>query len=768
MNAQPSARIALPAFAAATPMRTVALVSLLALGHAANGDEVPHAFTADPWAICGPPPYETLPDEADQPPGATPTELFGDRLEGRFDDRLTLSGDAVVIQPGRELEADWLSYDMAEQEVAAEGNLLFRDPVFYLEAERGVFRMDTDQGWVEQSRYWYEPRHARGDAERVTRHDPDRMTLDWASYTTCNPGDRFWRLQAREVNLNRETGMGDARHVTLRIHDVPLLYTPYINFPITDERKTGFLYPRLGTGSDTGFEFLLPFYWNIAPHRDATLTPRWMSQRGLQLQTEARYLNPRSSGEVYVEVLPDDRAYGDDRVHATLDQRARPGRHWRTRLNLNYVSDPEYFDELGTSPEVSAATHLPQLAEAQYNSWWGTFRTRAQGFQTIDPTIPEQNRPYQRLPQLLLEAELPDRGPGLDLVLDAEAVNFERDDRDTGIRLDLYPRVSRPLRTPSAFLEPTLGVRHTQYQMDFADPDDPRDDTLTRTLPVASLDTGLVFERRLAFADRSLIQTLEPRLYYLYVPFRDQTELPRFDTGRLDFSFPAMFRDDRFVGADRVGDANQLTAAVTTRFLDGLDGRQYAAASLGQIFYFDDRRVQLQETAPEETAPEETARSHIVAQASAGLPTGLGADATIQWDPDEERTHLLALQGRYRGEGTTANIGYRYRRDRLEQGEISAAVPIFRHWRIVGRWLYSLREERNDDSFLGLEYESCCWAVRTVWRRYYRPTLDTEDSAIYFQLELKGLAGFGSPVEQFLGRGILGYDDERAERSPDY
>ncbi len=708
----------------------------------------------DPWALCRP--AEQAPFSPLVPAGDTRIHLYSDEA---LIDRLGISifrGNAELSRDGRTLSADELRFSEGQGLAEAEGGVRFEDSQFRLESPRGYLLLNTDQGRFEDARYFYAPMHARGAASRVERVDAERFRLSNASYTTCDEGKDDWILRASRVDLDRESGEGRARNVLLRFKGAPLFYTPYISFPIDDRRKSGFLYPSIGNSDASGLDLSVPYYWNIAPHRDATLTPRILGERGLMLGGEFRYLNPRSNGELTLEYL-DDRDYGEERGSVSLNHQAEPTERTRLDVQVNQVSDADYLSDLGNSLAIASTTHLESRADLHYRGDGWNLLTRFQGFQTVDPAIPSAGRPYQRLPQVLFTTAPPTTPRLLEGSLRAEWVAFERQDTLTGQRLDLMPGVKMPLRQPWGFLTPGVKYRYTSYQLeDTAPGTDTRPD---RSVPIVSVDSGLFFDRPLSDGG---LQTLEPRAYYLYVPYRDQDELPLFDTGRMDFSFDQLFRDHRFTGADRVGDANQLTLALTSRRLDAMSGEERYRASIGQILYFDDRRVTL---APGQ-APATQNSSSLVAEAALRLAREWSTRGAIQWDPHREQTELATAQLQYRGPGRRiANLGYRLREDPLrpdleiEQVDLSAAWPVSARWDLVGRYNYSLRDERDLEVLAGLEYESCCWRARLVARRYLTAGEAREyNNAIYFQLILKGLAGLGTGLGDLLGESIRGYE----------
>ncbi len=728
--------------------RTLSGLVLMALAGPAPATEF------DPWALCAPEP--DIVHTPASPIGDTRVRLFADEA---LVDRAGMSvfrGNAVLSRDGRSLAADELRFDESRGYAEAEGNVVFDDGDLRMESRQGHLYLESQTGAFDSALYRYRPMHARGEAGDVERLGPEQVRLTGATYTTCDPGNEDWILRARQVDLDQAAGDGTARGVSLRFKGVPLFYTPYITFPIDDRRKSGFLYPGFGNSDASGLDLSIPYYWNIAPHRDATLTPRLLGDRGLLLGGEFRYLNPRSRGELDVAYL-DDRAFGDERGALSFRHRGEPLERTTVDVLLNTVSDRDYLADLGGTLDASSTTHLESRADVRYAGSGWNLLTRFQGYQTVDPAIPSEARPYQRLPQVLFQSGLPGVPGGLEGDLRAEWVAFERDDSLTGQRLDLTPALRMPMRRTFGFLTPEVKYRYTSYRLSGTEPGEPR--SPDRALPIFSLDSGLFFDRPL---QGGRMQTLEPRLYYLYVPHRDQDALPLFDTGRMDFSFDQLFRDTRFSGADRVGDANQLTLALTSRLIDAGSGEERLRASAGQILHFDDRRVTLEPGGE----PVTRGSSSLVAEAALRMARAWYSRAAVQWDPHREQTEMATAQLQYRGAGRRiANLGYRLREDPsrpdrdLEQVDVSAAWPLSAQWDVVGRYNYSLRDNRDVEILMGFEYESCCWRARVVGRRYLTASGDREyNNAIHFQLILKGLAGLGTGLEDLLGESIRGFE----------
>ncbi len=725
------------------------------------------------WTLCKPWPPVLAPVQLPMPSRAErekePAQIFADQVEVTRERLSTYRGDVTMQRADQQMRADEASYDAATEQFRAEGNVRYREEAFSVTGSSAEINLGTNQGEFTDAEYRIEPRHAHGSASKVVLESADVSQLSQVTYTTCNPGDKDWELRARRVSLDKAEGAGEARDVTVSFKGVPFLYSPYLTFPIDDRRKSGFLVPSIGSSSTTGLDLHIPYYWNIAPNRDATFTPRIMTDRGVQMLGEFRYLNPTNRGIAQLEYLPNDNVTGTDRGALFYRHSGTLAPRWTSDINVNYVSDNKYLEDFGNSINLTSLSFLERRADVTYHGDGWYMLSRADGYQTVDETIPRSARPYSRLPQFLLEATVPNRRFGLTYRFHGELVDFQRSDSVTGGRLDLKPSISLPMGGAAYFITPTVALRYTQYQLNNTAPS--ASDSPSRTLPIFSLDSGLFFERALQWKSTPLVQTLEPRLFYLYVPFRNQDNLivdesgqdVVFDSHLLNFSFARMFADNRFTGADRVGDANQVTFALTSRLLTAADGSELLHASIGQIYYFESPRV----TLPDTPLTNEEA-DDIMGEIGARIAPRWTAATTVQWNPHKEEVERGLLRFQYRPDPNRL-VSFAYHRlhgdpllgEDLEQTDVAALWPITRKWHFIGRWLYSLKDDRSLETLAGVEYESCCWAVRVVGRNYATTTEGETNSAIYLQLVLKGLGNIGQNIDQLLKNDILGYEPSR-------
>ncbi|WP_459871841.1 LPS-assembly protein LptD [Endothiovibrio diazotrophicus] len=706
------------------------------------------------WALCGDPaPAAEIPAaELDARRREEPMRAEADGADIHLKGTSTFSGGVTLDRADQHLDADQVDYDKPAAVAVAEGNVVYRQQGFEIDrAATGRVEMDADRAEFTEMAYRLPRQHARGEAATAQMEaGGDRAHLEGLSYTTCPDGNGDWLLTAEQMDLDYPSNEGVAHHAKLRFKGVPLLASPWLSFPLDERRKSGLLAPKIGASDATGFDVAVPYYFNLAPNYDATLTPRLMSDRGAQLAAELRYLQPDYHGTLDVELLPDDDQTGDTRGLVSLDHVGTPLPNVYTEAVFNYVSDDAYLNDFGGSLARSSTTHLERYVYAAYFGGYWNLAGRLQDYQTVDPAITAWGKPYRKLPQVTFEGEWPWQ-QGLRFGVNAEYVNFDREVGVTGSRVDVQPRVSLDWGGPGYYVTPSLSYRHTAYNLDNVAAGSP--DSPDRGLPIVSVDGGLFFERDTAIGGRSLVQTLEPRLYYLYVKDQDQSQLPLFDTAIYDFSFSQLFRENRFGGSDRVGDANQLTLALSSRYLDGTSGRELFRASAGQILYFDDRNVTLPGMAVES---DDT--SDFVAEAESRLWPDWLVRGTWLWDVQDEDTDKGVVQLRYNpGKRRILNLAYRYRRNLMEQTDVSLFWPVTPNWAAIARWNYDLRGDRGLETLAGFEYQSCCWAWRMVGRSYVNDDSGESNSGIYLQLELKGLGRLGSGLESVLERGILGY-----------
>ncbi len=699
-----------------------------------------------------------------------PTFVAADRISGKTDVETVLEGNVELRQIGKVLTTDHLVYWDAEDEIEAQGHVRLTTKDDVITGPKLRLKLGDSVGYFDEPQYVItrQPPRAKpgevlapttgtGHAKRIDFEGEDHYRLSDATYSTCAAGDPDWYARAASMTLDYEREEGEASDATLLFKGVPMLYTPWLSFSLNNQRRSGLLTPTFGSTSQSGLEMSLPYYWNIAPNMDATVAPRVMSKRGVQWDGEFRYLDFNYSGTLRGEYLPNDLITHTTRSMYSVQHREDFGRGFSGSLDLNGVSDDAYFSDLSSSITNIAQNNLLRQGVLSYNSSWWNANVMAQSFQTLqDPALPPVVVPYHRLPQLSLNANRADFPLGSSFAFKAEYVNFSNPSTVAGTRTTFYPQLSLPLQTAAFFITPKIGLSSTSYSLERQDPGTPA--RLTRNLPIVSVDSGVVMERKTGWFGRNLTQTLEPRLYYLYVPTRDQHLIPMFDTGLADFNFAQIFSDNRYSGGDRIGDANQLTAALTSRLVDPESGAELLRGMIGQRYYFTQQEV----TAPGEIARTSKASDFLAAISGQVLPKTF-VDTAWQYNLQQGQTNRLSLTGRYLPElGKVLNAGYRYNRDLItplndeKQIDLSAQWPLSGHWYGVGRYNYSLLDKRVIETVGGLEYDGGCWLARVVLHRMATAT-GTSSTGFFVQLELNGFASIGSSLVDTLKRSIPGY-----------
>lgn len=697
------------------------------------------------------------------------TDIQADNLNLEKEKVTVFEGNVVLQRSDQWLNTDKLTYTHEDERFITEGPVRYQDRSVRLTASEASGDQKKDSMTLKGVQYQFSENLGNGKAQEATM-EGETGELETATYSTCPPGQRQWEFSANHIKVDQKTARGTATNATLRLGGVPVLWLPYISFPTDDRRRSGILSPSIGNDQRNGTDISVPIYWNIAPNYDATFTPRWMSERGLMLGTEFRYLTDRSQGQLETTWLPNDDLTGRDRGLVEFDHFTAINNHWYTSANLNHVSDRLYFSDFGQSLSSTSLSLLASNAGifGRGRNWSASF-----GFeywQIANPVLPDGNAPFRRLPRLQASWMKPVNN-WFEFGVDAEAVRYTReDDNDTndgGSRIDVRPFVRMPFSGTSWYVTPELAWRFTQYgSLHDADGDSSiigatGDTSPQRSLPVLSLDAGMVFERDMQWGSKNYLQTFEPRLYYLYVPYRDQDELPIFDSRNLTFDWPALFRTNSFGGADRQSDANQATIALTTRFYEQDTGRERLSASVGRITYFDTPLVTLPSSPPLSTSG-----SAWVAQLDWTISDNWSLGVSEQWDPDSGQNLLSAARTQVRwGNGGLFNAAYRYRRNSLEQSDISFRIPMKKDWNLIGRWNYSIndvstpepRDGSNLERLLGVEWKSCCVALRVLARQYVRSFSDQSNFGLYVELELNGLGSFGRDTEALLDNAILGY-----------
>lgn len=657
------------------------------------------------------------------------THLQSDSVELNEKNISRFQGNVVIQQKDKRIETEQAEYTKQTEYVEAQGNVRFITPGIQIKSETASFNLKDDHAILKKSEYQSLTSRARGEASSIEVKNVGTTELSDATYTTCDPGNTDWYLSANTITLNNKTRQGSASHVVVRFKDVPFFYFPYLRFPLGEERLSGFLFPYFGHSDKHGNELKLPYYWNIHPQLDATITPWYMSKRGTLLNTELRYLTENNTGSLTAEYLNNDKVVNEGRERVRWTHDSTPGLGWQATSEINYVADNNHLIDFSDDLTSSSATYLIRTAKVAYNQQNWLLNINAEDHQILSGT-----EPYKRLPQITLNSRYAVIDNQLNYALQSEAVRFDHTDNTKfkGDRLHLKPSVSYPLRSAAGFIVPSLSVQHTSYNLEQTSVKT----TLSRTVPTFSLDSGLFFERDSQIFNNNYIQTLEPQLFYVYVPYQDQSALPVFDTSAYAFNVNQSFTDYRFNGFDRIGDDNRLTAALATRFINQKNGREVFMARVGQIYYFDDRKVQLPSVAVVSGA-----HSNIIAELKV-QPGNWNLSSQLEYDPELKETVTSSHQLSYQYKKFNFDLAHRYQRNALETREMKMNWEINSRWQFNAAHLYNMQADHVIENLFGINYESCCWGLRLSTKERYLSSTQI-DRGIYLELILKGLGGFG-------------------------
>ncbi len=726
--------------------------------------------------------------------GVLPTFVYGVRIFGRPDLETVVQGNAVLRRRDMVIKADQLDYDQPSDLAKASGNVLVNRAGNVYAGPLLELKLDAFAGFFIQPRYYFLKNDAHGEADRVDFIDEQRTIISNASLTTCrrSPGPSWmpdWILRATTIRMDTEEDVGTAEGALLSFKGVPVLPIPYLSFPLSDRRKSGFLPPTLGLDNVNGAEVAVPYYWDIAPNRDATFTPTLMSKRGLNVGSELRYLEADYSGQLRLDImladqLRDSNRWGLAYTHqATLKNSLT---HLLTNseaalnLNLNRVSDDNYWRDFTRTSSSLTQRLLSNDASLSWSSGNFANSVRTLKWQTLQDVTAPITPPYDRLPQLVTRYDR-DSGGGFNYSVTADYTRFQADSVLTGQpnaqRAFTVMQISHPWTTAAGFITPKLQLHATVYQFDTAFGNG--SDTAHRTLPTFSLDSGLVFERDANYFGKTFRQTLEPRAFYVNTPFRDQSQLPNYDSGATDFNFASVYTENAFVGNDRISDSNLLTLGATTRLLNPASGAEAARFGIAQRLRFKDQNVTLPGGA---TVADRL--SDLLLGASVNWDPSWAFDSTVQFNPKTEQSVRSTVGARYNPSSyRTVTAAYRYQRDSSEQLDVGWQWPLndlwgdpgqdlgsgggqgMGRWYSVGRLNYSLNERKLVDAIIGFEYDAGCWLGRAVLEQLQTST-SSATQRIMFQLEFVGFTRLGVSPLKTLKDNIAGYQYLREQVSP--
>lgn len=709
-------------------------------------------------------------DEQEQP-----VTIRAEEVTGRPDRQLDLNRNVEVIRDGTGITSDTACYLRVENQVSAKGNVkMWRFGDRY-KGDELQLNLDTGKGWVLRPEYHLQLNNAQGRAERIDFLSEDVGVVSNGTYSTCEGPNPDWYLESSTLRLDQGRDVGAASSTVVYFKGVPIIGTPAMSFSLSGARRSGWLPPSIGVGSKGSAELMVPYYVNIAPNRDLTLFPRMIFNRGLQLGATFRYLGITDlgpySGETHVEALANDRIRHRDRWLLQTLHNQTIGQGWTYGWNIHAASDDNYPSDFSRTVAASAERQLLRELRTDYSGQYWSLNARAQSYQVLqDPAAHNDStsslfvpRPYDRLPELNFHAGRFDVLGGIDWSIDSSATRFSHPNeiingQDTkvvqGNRFVVLPQVSFPWVRPGYFITPKLMLHATKYDLENNVGADgkPAPNQIDRAVPTFSLDSGLMFERPGKLFGMTGTQTLEPRLFYVRTPFRDQGDIPNFDTALMGFNYAQLFTENRYVGADRVSDANQLTAAVVTRFIES-NGAERLRVAVGSRYYFSNPQVTL---TPSEARNQ--SRSDALFAAGGRISDQWSFDTGVQYDAQGHSLYSSNAGLQWSpAPMKVLNVEYRYQRDSFRNADLSGQWPLSARWYGVGRVSYSLRDKKLLESLIGLEYKADCWVFRMGAQRFVTAA-QTTSTPVFFQIELNGLSrlGFGNPLETF-NKSIPGY-----------
>jgi LPS-assembly protein len=724
----------------------------------------------------------------------SPTYANAEHVDSSNQTVYHFSGNVKMTRADQQLQANTVDYNNDTTDYDARGNVRYQEASQLLAGSHMRGNTDAKRGIADDVRYQMLDARGNGVARQGQLFDDMHSRYSVATYSTCDVGHHVWEFHAKSITTNKVTGVGVARNATMWIGKVPILYLPYMSFPIDHRRKSGFLFPTLGNSSRGGFEISTPYYFNLAPNYDATLDPRLYSSRGPLLAGEFRYLTSGSHGQLNVEYVPNDHGDSDglentkDKSRYLIDfsDTTHLWQSWSFVTSINRASDSSYPYDYGNALSHAAVYTLASSAAIVGGGKWWNAAIGGISYQNTNPFATDSVLPYDSLPYATLNLDVP-LNRWLEFGMDNEIDEFRKSGYVDGARADLYPYLQADFGSSAWFVRPKVAYRYTAYQLDsnyqnygyfgalgngVASPF--TDKSPSRALPIVSLDSGLVFDRSTSLFGTSYTQTLEPRLYYLYVPYRNQNDQPLFNTSLMSFDYWQLFSPNQFSGADRQMNANNLTGALTTRFLDE-NGVERLSLSFGQIRYFTPQRVQLPNGANSVSPVTNWGGSDYVVQLDVQLSDNWRMNTSYQWSPNTHRTDVGAFELQRRiGTDGVLNFSYHYRNGLLEQYSASVVYPVSDRWRLIGSWTFAepikgvvSPLKGTIEALAGVEYDSCCVTLRLVDRNYVNQSYfgfgpvpanaSLRDNAVMFEVVFKGLGSSGGKIDPLLRRDILGY-----------
>ena len=668
------------------------------------------------------------------------------QIEGQSGEEIKIRDKIKIVSGDNKITAGEVIYSEAGGTIRVNKGLVLENKKLYVFADNAVIETQDNSAVISNTEYQFLSPQARGKADEIKINPNASYSLINATYTTCNPIDDSWQLEAGEIQIFPNQGI--AKNLILRVNNTPVLYLPYLSFPTSEERKSGILIPNFGSSSKKGVEIKIPYYWNISPNMDLITSFNWMDKRGLQLENTFRFLTAKQQGEIQVNLLPDDKTMNENREYINYNQLLNLSSQWRVNIKGEYTSDNQYFEDLTGNINSTSKTHLFRTINLQGFSENWHMKMGMDSFQILDQSIIPTNRPHKILPYINFNGRWSDQNMGVMFGVNADVANFDSAINTSGTRFHLMPNISRTFNLNGVKIKPAVEIDLTSYDLD----ESPNniETSPNRVVPIYSLDMQALFAK--SWNDGEYTQTLEPRILGVYIPFEEQNDFPVFDSILPDRNALELFRKNRYLGQDRVGDTSKLSYGITSKIYN--DSSEIFSFTFGQTRYFKDRRIRL---------PGELASNHNSSAYLTNMQWAINPQWRLQlghiWDSENNQSMKTQLGFRYQSEGSKIfNFSYRYRKNNIKQLDTSFSWPIKNQWNIVGRYNYSIEDRKALEHFLGIEYETCCWGIRAISRKHLMYRNGESDTSFSIQFIFKGLGEIGMPIENLLEDGILGYD----------
>ena len=676
--------------------------------------------------------------------------VTSESIRWNIGERAEFPGNVSICMGNHRLDVKTALFNQADNRFEFDGEVTYSGDSVGVRAGNALLDLERDLLRFGSANYALRDSLARGSAAEILLDaQQDRLRLDDVVYTSCLPGRNHWELRAGSIDVEQETGFGQARRIRLELLNIPILYLPSISFSARGVRKSGFLVPEIGSSSRRGLELEAPWYWNIAPNMDATFTPRYLSRLGFFAGADYRYITRNSTGRIKLGYLPQDKLRNRSRFDFNVEMQTTVSEKWNVTADGRWVSDNLYIEDIGRGFWEQAQTHLRRELAATYSGESWDALLRVTGHQVVHPDVERLFRPHVRLPEIRAHGRWPGLRPNVDARLLLETGWFEHSQRTSGARVHVEPQLTARYRAGPVDVNPSLALMATGYRV--TEPFQDAADTYYRVLPVMRVDARASLWRR--FVRRPLDVTLRPRAMLSFIPTVNQDYLPVFDTVIPDFNYVQLFRPNRYLGFDRVGDSVHLSIGVQGVVHRNTDGVELLRFTLGQRYNFRGRSVSL-----EGLSSQEDAASDYIAEFAYGLGRDWQVDMRYLWDAEIDNASRSEVAVVYRKDPRrTVRLAYRSRWARTENLDLAFRWAVNDRWTAVGRYNYSFAEDVELERYLGFEYESCCINVALLWRRHVERDASLGGASVYLQVTLKGLTSLGGDAMAMIERGMLGY-----------